>query len=119
MKAKVWLMAVVMCLAPVAASANTKWFIYEAQNNTCISGQQAVAMTGNIFLMTPLRLRDDLRINYAKTYDGYKIYYFGSQRGVALKNGRRYFYYFTSKVLCDKYAANPARANGQGLSQLR
>ena len=119
MKVKLWLMAVVMCVMPVVASAGTKWFIYEAQNNTCISGEQAVAMTGNIFLLNPLRLRDDLRINYANTYDGYRVYYFGSQRGVALKNGKKYFYYFTSKRLCEKYAVSPTKDNGQGLSELR
>lgn len=113
-----WIMALLL-LVPVLATASTKWYIFEAQNDTCISGQQAVAMTGNIFLMTPLRLRDDLRINYAKTYDGYKVYDFGSQRGVALKNGSRYFYYFTSKALCEKYAVKSAHANGQGLSELR
>jgi hypothetical protein len=119
MKAKAWLMAVVMCLFPVVSNASTKWYIFEAQNDTCISGQRAVAMTGNIFLMTPLRLRDYLRIRHSETYDGYKIYHFGSQLGVALKNGSRYFYYFTTKALCEKYAVKPTHTKGQGLSDLR
>ena len=115
---KKWIVMLLL-LIPGLATASTNWFIYEAQNNTCISGEQAVAMTGNIFLLNPLRLRDELRINSSSTYDGYHIYHIGNQLGVALKNGSRYFYYFTSKALCEKYAVKPANAHGQGLSELR
>jgi len=115
---KKWI-AVLLLLIPAFATASTKWFIYEAQNNTCISAKHAVAIDGLPQLITPLQLRDYLRMNHPSTYGGYRVYHLGSQRGVAIKNEGRYIYYFTSIPLCEKYAVDPLNKDGQGLSELR
>ena len=113
-----WIMALLL-LVPVLATASTKWFAYEAQNNTCISAKHAVAIDGLPQLITPLQLRDYLRLNHPYAYGGYHIYHIGNQLGVAISIGKRYIYYFTSYHLCKKYGVNPGNKDGQGLSELR
>ena len=117
MKAKVWLMAVIMCLVPVVATASTKWYILEMQNYTCHSSINAAISVGLPAMMNPLAMRDWLRTQ--KGYYGYKVYHNGNGRLVVLsmRNGEGYDY-FSSKVQCVKIA-HGLQSGAQGLSELR
>ncbi len=119
MKVKLWLMAVVMCVMPVVASAGTKWYILEMQNYTCHSSINAAISSGLPALMSPLAMRDWLRTQ--KGYYGYKVYSNGNGTGrsvlLSMRNGDGYVY-FSNKAQCEKIA-HGLRIGSQGLNQLK
>ena len=116
MKAKLWLMAVVMCVMPVVASAGTKWFIADGINQTCISARQAAKYIDPVYL-NPLVLRNYLR--YFSKYHGYTITQEpNGQIEVVLHYGPFGYHYFSTIGLCDKFI-NKLQMHGQDLNQLK
>lgn len=117
MKTKAWLMAAIVCMMPVAASAHPKWILYDGENGTCNSASSSAYVSNSPQLATPLSMRNWLRTK--SDYSGYNVYHYGSQLVIRLGYGKDHgFYYFSSMSLCKRYAKED-KYGSKSLNELR
>ena len=113
----VMLMVVPLMVVPLVASA-TDWYIFDGQNQKCISSARASAESGAP--MTPLPWRNFFLSHPSTGYTGYKVYYRKGGRAVALffDGGKQDLMFFSNKVVCQNFRESLTNS-GQGLNQLK
>ena len=108
---------VMLMVVPLVASA-TDWYLFDWQNQKCVSSTQASAKSG--VSMTPLSWWNFFRKHPAFGDPSYKVFHHKDGRAVLLfwDKGKHNMLFFSDEAMCQNYRRNLIPP-GQGLNQLK
>ena len=109
-----------LLLFPLAASA-TDWTMYNRTTNTCQSAAHAAEQTGIPEFVSPLALRDYLRMHGGYGYEGFRTRSGpnGILAEIVFNYGKIHIFYFSKRSTCEQVANNVANDPRHDLNELR